>query len=116
MSQHPSLRIETVGSRHRNVLKRFERVKKLQEQNKWKNDASAFGLPKVKSMKIKVKKIKETPAEEAAAAAGAPAGAPAVPAAKGAAAAPKTAAGKPAAAAKPAAPAAGAKPKAAEKK
>ena len=65
MSQHPSLRIDNVGVKHRNVLKRFERIKKLQEQEKWQNGNSVFGLPKVKSVKVKVKKTKEAPAEEA---------------------------------------------------
>ena len=85
MSQHPSLRFDSVGAKHRNVLTRLERMKKLEEQNKWQGRTSAFGLPKVKSLKIKVKKIKEAPAEEGAAAA--PAGAAASPAgqAKGAA-------------------------------
>ena len=93
MSQHPSLREDSVGAKHRNVLKRFERVKKLQEGNKWGSKNSAFGLPKVKSMKVKVKKTKEAPAEGAAAAApaagakpaAAPAGKAAAPAAKAAA-------------------------------
>ena len=85
MSQHPSLREDSVGAKHRNVLKRFERIKKLQEQNKWQERTSVFGLPKVKSMKIKVKKTKEGPAEgaapEVAAAAGGGAAKPAAPAA-----------------------------------
>lgn len=96
MSQHPSLREDSVGAKHRNVLKRFERINKLQEQNKWQDRASVFGLPKVRSIKIKVKKTKEGPAEGAPEAAGAAAGA-------------GTAAAKPAAqpaAAKAAAPAA----------
>lgn len=77
MSQHPSLREDSVGAKHRNVLKRFERIKKLQEQNKWQDRPSAFGLPKVKSMKIKIKKVKEVKAEGEAApgTAAAPAGA-----------------------------------------
>ncbi len=90
MSQHPSLRMDSVGAKHRNVFKRLERVKKLQEMGTWNDRASIYNLPKVKSLKIKMKKVKEakeTPAEGAAAA--------------------PVAAGKPAAAAKPAA---GAKP------
>ena len=104
MSQHPSLREDSVGAKHRNVLKRFERIKKLQEQNKWQGQGSVFGLPKVKSMKIKVKKVKEPKAEEAAAGAAPAAGAPA-PAAKAGAATPaaKTGAAAPAKAAPPAA-------------
>ncbi len=87
MSQHGSLRIDSVGTKHRNVLKRYERIKKLQEQNKWQDRSSAFGLPKVKSVKIKVKKTKEAAA----------AGTAAAPAAGGAAAAPAAAAPKAAA-------------------
>lgn len=92
MSQHPSLRFDSVGAKHRNVLKRFERVKKLQDQNKWGERETVLGLPKIKSMKVKVKKTKEAPAEGAAGAApaagaaavGKPAAAPAAkaPAAK----------------------------------
>lgn len=58
MSQHPSLRVGSVGVRHRNVLKRFERLKRLMEDNKWDETKSVFALPKVKSQKIKVKKVK----------------------------------------------------------
>lgn len=71
MSQHPSLRSDSVGTKHRNVLKRFERVKKLQELGKWSDKSSIYNLPKVKSMKIKIKKVKEAkePAAEGTAAA-----------------------------------------------
>ena len=96
MSQHPSLREDSVGTKHRNVLKRFERINKLQEQNRWQDRASVFGLPKVKSMKIKVKKEAKAPAEGAA-------GEAAAPGAAGAAAKPAAAAGAKPAAAAPAA-------------
>ena len=76
MSQHPSLRIDPTKTRHRNVLKRHERVHRLQEMEKWSDRVSAFGLPKVKSMKIKMKKVKSEKAEAVAAAPGA---APAAP-------------------------------------
>lgn len=55
MSQHRSLKFDSVGTRHRNVLKRLERLRKLQKENRWKAEASMFGMPKVKSQKIKVK-------------------------------------------------------------
>ena len=73
MSQHPSLRSDSVGAKHRNVLKRFERVKKLQETGRWSDRATAYNLPKVKSMKVKMKKVKEAKegAAEGAAAPGA---------------------------------------------
>ena len=86
MSQHRSLKVDSVGARHRNVLSRIERVKKLKDQKRWDEEKSVFNLPKLKSLKIKVKK---SAAKEGA------------PGAEGAAA--PAAAGKPAAGAKPAA-------------
>ena len=91
MSQHRSLRIDSVGVKHRNVLKRGEKVKRLEEEGKWdKVSSSAYKLPKVKSMKIKVKGggAKEKAAEGAEAKTAGAAGAkPAAGAAKPAAAA-----------------------------
>ncbi len=87
MSQHTSLKVASVGKKHRNVLKRYERIKRLKETEKWGGRQSAYGLPKIKSMKIKVRKAKSEKAEEAEGAAGtaaapAKAAAPAAPAAK----------------------------------
>ncbi len=81
MSQHPSLRISGVGKAHRNVLKRYERVKKLAQDGRWTASEPVFGLPKVKSLKIKVRK-KSDAAPKAAEGAGAaqPAAAAAAPA------------------------------------
>ena len=84
MSQHASLRSDSVGAKHRNVFKRLERVKKLQEMGKWSDRATAYNLPKVKSQKVKMKKeakVKETTAEGAAAAGAAAPAAAAKPAA-----------------------------------
>lgn len=82
MSQHSSLRIDPTRTRHRNVLKRHERIQRLIEVEKWNDRPSAFGLPKVRSLKIKMKKVKaEKPEGQTAPAAApqgaAPAGAPA---------------------------------------
>lgn len=67
MSIHPSLR-PSKGKGHRSVFKRFERIKILLEKDKWKEGISVFGLPKVKSIKIRVKKEKtEKAATETAA-------------------------------------------------
>ena len=92
MSIHPSLRGSKKSGRHRNVLKRYERIQHLQDKDLWPEGRSAFGLPKIKSIKFKAKKsAKEAaPAEAGAAAApaaggaaaAAPAGASAKPAAK----------------------------------
>ena len=58
MSQHSSLKLKALSGRHRNVLKRYERIKKLQQGERWQDGMSAYGLPKVKSVKVKVKKAK----------------------------------------------------------
>jgi len=85
MSQHPSLRSSDKDKQHRSVLKRYERVKILKDKELWKDDASVFGLPKVKVVKFKIKKEKAatTEAAETAAETGA-AAAPAAAPAKGA--------------------------------
>lgn len=99
MSQHASLRVDSVGAKHRNVLKRNEKIKKLQDDGKWEvNVNSAYFLPKVKSIKVKVKSGGSKAEKAAAAAAGTAEGAPAAGAKAGAPAA-KGAAAKPAAAA-----------------
>ena len=64
MSQHNSLRSDSVGAKHRNVFKRLERVKKLQDMGKWSEHATAYNLPKVKSQKVKMKKVKEAKPEQ----------------------------------------------------
>ncbi len=69
MSQHPSLKIKGAGTEHRSVLKRFERILKLQTEEKWKEGDSIFGLAKVKTTRLKIKKEKAAPTPEEAAAA-----------------------------------------------
>ncbi len=66
MSQHASLKIDSVGARHRNVLKRHERVADLRNSERWGSRDSAFNLPKVKLIKMKVKKAKGGKEEAAA--------------------------------------------------
>jgi len=94
MSIDKSLKRRTAGSANRSVLTRAERIKKLQDAEKWTEGRSPFGLPKVRVQKIVLKKAKkaEKAAEgaEGAAAEGAaaPAGAPAAAAAPAAKAAP----------------------------
>ena len=81
MSQHPSLKSDAKGKAHRSVWKRFERLKFLIDKDKWASSNSIFGLPKMKLLKIKIKKEKAAEAlVEGATAEG-------VPAAEGAAAA-----------------------------
>ena len=69
MSVHSSLSGGKKSGRHRNVLKRYERIQWLKERDIWTEGRSALGLPKVKSIKFKVKKAaKEAKAADATAA------------------------------------------------
>lgn len=65
MSQHSSLKTASVGARHRNVLKRHERIRELQKNEKWGDRQSVFKLPKLKLIKLKVKKAKSAKEGEA---------------------------------------------------
>lgn len=103
MSIDKSLRRKNQLQRARNVLTRGERILQMQKEERWPDGRSPFGLPKVKVIKIVVKKIKKAKEEEKPAEAGA----------EGAAAAP---AGAPAAAAGDKKPAAKAADKKADKK
>jgi len=47
MSIDPSLKIKGALSRHRNVLKRAERIEQLKEEERWTEEDSLLGLPKV---------------------------------------------------------------------
>ncbi len=73
MTLHRSLSRKSQGQ-HRNVLKRYEKIKILKEKDKWDEENPIYyGLPKVKSIKLKIKKVKaEKPAEAAAAGTAAP--------------------------------------------
>lgn len=69
MSIDKSLRRKNTLARARNVLKRGERIKVMQDDERWPEGRSPYGLPKVRVMKIakKAKKAKEEekPAEGA---------------------------------------------------
>jgi len=68
LSLHKSLAKKSHGM-HRNVLKRFERIKSLKKKGKYdEENPKYYGLPKVKSLKVKIKKVKaEKPTEAVAA-------------------------------------------------
>lgn len=72
MSIHPSLKISEKDKKQRSVMKRIERIKTMIEKNEWKPGDAVCGLPKIKTVRIKIKKEKAekteaTPAEGAAA-------------------------------------------------
>lgn len=58
MSIHPSLSSSEKDKKQRSVLKRTERLKIMMEKNQWKETDSVFGLPKIKTLKLKIKKEK----------------------------------------------------------
>lgn len=109
MTIDKSLKVKAGAIQNRNVLTRAERIARLKELDRWKEGDSVLGLPKVRVVKVSIKKKKKSAKAEEAAAAGGAAGGTAA-----AAKAPAAAAAKPAAAA--AKPAAGAAKGAAPKK
>jgi small basic protein (TIGR04137 family) len=73
MSIDKSLRRKNQLVRSRNVLTRGERIKVLQDEERWPEGRSPYNLPKVRVMKAakkpkKAAKEEEKPAEEGAAA------------------------------------------------
>jgi small basic protein (TIGR04137 family) len=68
VSIHPSLGAAVKGKQQKSVLKRAERIKYLMNKGLWKDDSKIFGLPKIKTIRIKIKKEKaaEKPVEEGA--------------------------------------------------
>ncbi|MGD0597243.1 MAG: small basic protein [Sedimentisphaerales bacterium] len=98
MSIDRSLKLKDALVRHRNVLTRAERIDRLKDEDKWEDDRSVLGLPKVSHRKARAKKAekKEVAAEGAVGVEGAVAATPgAEPAAAGKA-APGAAKGAPA--------------------
>lgn len=85
MSIHSSLKSPNTMKRHRSVLSRLERVKILQDKGLLDlQSACVSGLPKVKHLKIRIKKEKAATAAggtQAAAGSGQPAASAAQPAA-----------------------------------
>ncbi|MDO8302793.1 MAG: small basic protein [Sedimentisphaerales bacterium] len=77
MSIDSSLKVKDTLSRHRNVLSRAERLEMLKEQERWNEDSSVLGLPKVSHRKSvagkkeKVEKVAEGTEAVAAVATGA---------------------------------------------
>lgn len=66
MSIDKSLITKGKLTRHRNVLTRPERIKVMTNENLWKDGRSVFGLPKVKTLKVRKKaKVEKEKTEEA---------------------------------------------------
>jgi len=54
-----SLKVRTGSVRNRNVLTRAERLTKLQEAERWSEGDPVMGLPKVRVVKVSLKKKKK---------------------------------------------------------
>ena len=78
MSIDRSLKLKDALVRHRNVLTRAERIDRLKDEDKWEDDRSVMGLPKVSHRKARAKKAekKEVAAEGAVGVEGAVAATP----------------------------------------
>lgn len=64
MSIDRSLKVKGALERHRNVLTRAERVEKLKEEERWEEEQSVFGLPKVAHRKSHAgRKAKDIPGQ-----------------------------------------------------
>lgn len=66
MSIHPSLAISEKDKKQRSVLKRTERIRTMLDKGKWKEGDMVYGLPKLKTVRIKIKKEKAEKVETAA--------------------------------------------------
>jgi small basic protein (TIGR04137 family) len=66
MSIDKSLRRKNQLARARNVLTRGERIKVLQDEERWPDGRSPFGLPKVRVVKVATKKKAKKEEKEAA--------------------------------------------------
>ena len=58
MTMDKSLRVRKGSSGARGVLSRAERITKLKEQERWQEGRSPLGLPKVRVLKLAMKKKK----------------------------------------------------------
>lgn len=71
MSIHPSLASSDLDKKQRSVLKRTERIRTMMDKGQWKEGDDVYGLPKIKTIRIKIKKEKAEKVAEGATAEGA---------------------------------------------
>ncbi|MFY9402755.1 MAG: small basic protein [Candidatus Omnitrophota bacterium] len=67
MSIHPSLAVAEKDKKQRSVLKRSERIRAMIDKGNWKEGDKVYGLPKLKTVRIKIKKEKSGKAQVASA-------------------------------------------------
>jgi small basic protein (TIGR04137 family) len=66
MTLDKSLKVRAGAIKTRNVMTRAERIKRLQDLNKWSDDSIVLGMAKVRVPKISLKKKKKVKKEEEA--------------------------------------------------
>lgn len=59
MTMDQSLKVQAGAIKTRNVLTRAERVARLQELDRFDEEASVVGMPKVRVMKVSLKRKKK---------------------------------------------------------
>ena len=64
MTIDKSLKVKAGALKSRNVLTRTERLLKLQENRRWEEGDPVIGMPKVRVVKISLKKKKKVKKEE----------------------------------------------------
>lgn len=64
MTLDKSLKVRAGSIKSRNVLKRAERIKRLQDLDKWKDENNVLGMAKVRVPKLALKKKKKVKVEE----------------------------------------------------
>ncbi len=64
MSLDSSLKGKSGLVRARNVLKRHERIDQLKEEDRWNDEMTAIGLPKVRIVKTTIGKKKKVKKKE----------------------------------------------------
>jgi len=67
MSIHPSLSSSEKNKKQRSVLKRTERLRMMMDKGQWKEGDDVYRLPKIKTVRIKIKKEKAAEKPEAVA-------------------------------------------------
>lgn len=65
MTMDSSLRVQAGAIKTRNVLTRAERIGRLKELERWDDEMNVVGMPKVRVVKVSLKKKKKVKKEEA---------------------------------------------------
>ncbi len=64
MTMDRSLKVQAGAIKSRNVLTRAERITRLQELDRWNDEMNVVGMPKVRVLKVSLKKKKKVKKEE----------------------------------------------------